>query len=230
MAESRPRAADLVVVVNGFPRLSETFVLQELLELERQGARLHLIAIRRPQELVQLQGVERLQAEVEYLPDLGPEAPARGLRMRLRVAHAALCLDAPKRYLNALGEIGSSPDFSRLALRRSVLLAHRLLQLGSPPLYVHWAHKPATIARFAARLAGGPTPIELVYHGVDTDVLAPPDTSPTDPVILSVGRLVEKKGYPTLLRAAATLRDRSVRFRLRIAGDGPQWAVLQRLV
>src|SRR5919204_5997714 len=221
MAESRPRAADLVVVVNGFPRLSETFVLQELLELERQGARLHLIAIRRPQELVQLQGVERLQAEVEYLPDLGPEAPARGLRMRLRVAHAALCLDAPKRYLNALGEIGSSPDFSRLALRRSVLLAHRLLQLGSPPLYVHWAHKPATIARFAARLAAVPyglsahakdiwltppaelarkvrdaevvltctgsghahllqvagrrTPVELVYHGVDTDALAPSD-------------------------------------------------------
>jgi glycosyltransferase involved in cell wall biosynthesis len=277
MADLRAgRPVDLVVVVNGFPRLTETFVLQELLELERQGARLHLVAIRRPGELVQLEGVESLRAEVEYLPEFAPEASVRGLRMRLRVAHAALCLDAPKRYLNALGEIGSSPDFSRLALRRSVLLAHRLLQLGSPPLYVHWAHKPATIARFAARLAGVPyglsahakdiwlsppaelarkvrdaevvltctsaghahlcrlaggrTPVELVYHGVDTDALAPSDATSPDPVILSVGRLVEKKGYPTLLRAAAILRDRGVGFHLRLVGEGPEWAALQRLV
>jgi glycosyltransferase involved in cell wall biosynthesis len=270
------RAVDLAVVVNGFPRLSETFVLQELLEFERQGARLHLFAIRRPDELVQLEGVEGLQAEVEYLPDFAPEAPEPALRLRLRVAHASLCLNAPRRYLNALGEIGASPDFSRLALRRGVLLAHRLLQLGSPPVYVHWAHKPATLARFAARLvgvpyglsahakdiwltplpelarkvrdaqvvltctssghahlrglAGGRTPVELVYHGVDLRALAPSDATVQDPVILSVGRLVEKKGYPTLLRAVATLRDRGLEFELRLVGEGPEWAALQRLV
>ena len=36
-----PGTVDLVVVVNGFPRLSETFVLAELLDLERRGLRLH---------------------------------------------------------------------------------------------------------------------------------------------------------------------------------------------
>jgi glycosyltransferase involved in cell wall biosynthesis len=270
------RSADLVVVVNLFPRLSETFVLQELLELERQGARLHLIAVRRSEELLQLEGVEHLQAEVEYLPEVAPFALDRTVRMRIRAAHAALCLHAPKRYLNALGEITASPDFSRTALRRSALLAHRLLQLGSPPLYVHFAHKPATIARFAARLAavpyglsahakdiwltppaelarkvrdaevaltctrsgqahlaqlaGGRTPVELVYHGVDTENLAPSDATSREPIILSVGRLVEKKGYPTLLRAAALVRDRGVGFQLRIVGEGPEWAALQRLV
>lgn len=277
MAELRAqRPADLVVVVNLFPRLSETFVLQELLELERQGARLHLIAVRHPEELVQLEGVERLQAEVEYLPEVAPFALNRMVRMRIRAAHAALCLEAPKRYLNALGEITASPDFSRTTLRRSVLLAHRLLQLGSPPVYVHFAHKPATVARFAARLAGipyglsahakdiwltpsaelarkvrdaevvltctsggraylerlaaGRTPVELVYHGVDTAALAPSEAAPPDPVVLSVGRLVEKKGYPTLLRAAALVRDRGLAFQLRIAGEGPEWPALQRLV
>lgn len=270
------RPADLVVVVNLFPRLSETFVLQELLELERLGARLHLIAVRRPEELVQLEGVERLKAEVEYLPDVAPYALNRTVRMRIRAAHAALCVDAPKRYLNALGEITASPDFTRTALRRSALLAHRLLQLGSPPVYVHFAHTPATVARFAARLAGVPyglsahakdiwltppaelvrkvrdaevvltctrggqalleqlaggrTPVELVYHGIDTNALAPPDTASPEPVILSVSRLVEKKGYPTLLRAAALVRDRGIGFQLRIAGEGPEWAALQRLV
>ena len=42
------RSTDLVVLVNGFPRLSETFVLQELLELERRGLSLHVFALRRP--------------------------------------------------------------------------------------------------------------------------------------------------------------------------------------
>jgi glycosyltransferase involved in cell wall biosynthesis len=277
MAERRARrVADLVVVVNLFPRLSETFVLQELLALERQGARLHLIAIRHPEEVVQLEEVLRLQAEVEYLPEVAPFALNRTVRMRIRAAHAALCLEAPKRYLNALGEITASPDLSRTTLRRSVLLAHRLLQLGSPPVYVHFADKPATVARFAARLAGipyglsahakdiwltpaaelvrkvrdaevvltcnsggqahlerlagGRTPVELVYHGVDTEALVPAETASREPVILSVGRLVEKKGYPTLLRAAALVRDGGLAFQLRIAGEGPEWAALQRLV
>jgi glycosyltransferase involved in cell wall biosynthesis len=270
------RVADLAVVVNAFPRLSETFVLQELLELERRGARLHVIAVRSSDELVHPEGVEHLQAEVEYLPEVAPYALSGVVRMRIRTAHAALCVDAPKRYLNALGEITASPDFSWTALRRSVLLAHRLLQLGSPPIYVHWAHKPATVGRFAARLAGVPyglsahakdiwltppaelarkvrdaevvltctsagqahlerlaggrTAVELVYHGVDTKALGPSHPTSPDPVILSVGRLIEKKGFPTLLRAAALVRDRGVGFQLRIVGEGPQWPALQRLV
>jgi glycosyltransferase involved in cell wall biosynthesis len=39
--------------------------------------------------------------------------------------------------------------------------------------------------------------------------------------ILAVGRLIEAKDYPNLLDAAALLQARGVRFRLRIAGDGP---------
>jgi glycosyltransferase involved in cell wall biosynthesis len=49
-------------------------------------------------------------------------------------------------------------------------------------------------------------------------------------VVLSVGRLVEKKGHDTLVRAAAVLRDRGAAFRLRIVGEGAEWSHLQRLV
>src|SRR5258708_27105961 len=49
------------------------------------------------------------------------------------------------------------------------------------------------------------------------------------PVVLSVGRLVEKKGHETLLRAAALVRERGRDFRLRIVGEGVEWARLQRL-
>ncbi len=41
------------------------------------------------------------------------------------------------------------------------------------------------------------------------------------PLVLSVGRLIEKKGYATLIGACAILRDRGVPFRCILVGDGP---------
>jgi glycosyltransferase involved in cell wall biosynthesis len=270
---SESRRVDLVVVVNGFPRLSETFVLHELLELERQGLRLHVVALRRPEEVVQQEALARLQAEVEYLPEFADAAP----RLALRVAHAALLLRRPRTYLHGLAEVVASPDFSRANLRRGLILAHRLARLGAPPLYLHFAHRPATVGRFAALLAGVPyglsahakdiwltprrelarkvrdaevvltctsdgrqylhelsggrTPVVLAYHGVETEGRRrQPSEAGQLPVVLSVGRLVEKKGHETLLRAAGLLRDRGCAFRLRIVGEGVEWARLQRLV
>ena len=272
-ARARRGRVDLVVLVNGFPRLSETFVLHELLELERQGVRLHVIALRHPEETVVQEATGRLQAEVEYLPDLSEAAP----RLALRVAHAALLLRRPTAYLHGLADAIASPDFTRTNLHRSVLLAHRLVRVGAPALYVHFAHKPATLGRFAALLAGVPyalsahakdiwltpppelarkvrdaevvltctaeghrhllelsagrTPVSLAYHGVEVAARMCGNASKAGPpVVLSVGRLVEKKGYDVLLRAAALVHERGVDFRLRIVGEGVEWARLQRLV
>ena len=79
-------------------------------------------------------------------------------------------------------------------------------------------------------LAGDRTPVHLVHHGVDLPERARPDPTNGVPVVLSVGRLVAKKGHATLLAAAARLAERGIDFRLRIAGEGPEWSVLQRLV
>src|SRR5262249_58908026 len=79
-------------------------------------------------------------------------------------------------------------------------------------------------------LAGGGTPVQLVYPGVDTGREPAPPPENETPVILAVGRLVEKKGYKTLFRAAAILSERGVAFRLRVGGEGPEWSSLQRLV
>jgi glycosyltransferase involved in cell wall biosynthesis len=268
----RDRQADLVVVVNGFPRLSETFVLHELLELERQGVRLHLVALRRPEEAVQLEAVARLQAGVEYLPETFEQVPQR----LLRIAQAVLFVRRPLAYLNAVADVLSAEDFSKGTFRRALLLAHRIVRLGAPALYVQFAHKPATVGRFAALLAGVPyalsahakdiwltpreelaekvrdarvvltctaegfghlrglagtrTPVHLVHHGVELPERPRPSPGNDVPVVLSVGRLVAKKGHATLLTAAALLAERGVDFSLRIGGEGPEWPVLQRLV
>lgn len=48
--------------------------------------------------------------------------------------------------------------------------------------------------------------------------------------ICSVGRLVPKKGFPTLIHACALLRDEGIYFRCEIVGDGPQRKELEALV
>jgi glycosyltransferase involved in cell wall biosynthesis len=149
------------VLVNGFPRLSETFVLQELLELERRGVNLHLFALRRPEEIVQQDALSELRATVEYLPD----GVVPHQRTRVRLAHAALLFHRRLGYVNGFSDVLASPEFSRSLGERAALLAHRLVRLGSPPLYIHFAHKPATIGRFAALLTG--VPYALSAHAKD---------------------------------------------------------------
>jgi glycosyltransferase involved in cell wall biosynthesis len=65
------------------------------------------------------------------------------------------------------------------------------------------------------------TPIHTIYHGLNTRQFAPRSADAADspdPLILSVGRLVEKKGFPDLLEACRRLRDRGYRFRCQIVG------------
>jgi glycosyltransferase involved in cell wall biosynthesis len=161
LVNTHPPSTDLAVLVNGFPRLSETFVLQELLELERRGVGLHLFALRRPEEVVQQDALSELRATVEYLP----EGVVPYQRTRVRLAHTALLLHRRLAYINGFSDVLGSPEFSRSLGARAALLAHRLIRLGSPPLYVHFAHKPATIGRFAALLAG--VPYALSAHAKD---------------------------------------------------------------
>jgi len=72
--------------------------------------------------------------------------------------------------------------------------------------------------------------LHLVRHGVDVGRMAQETPIPySPPMILSVGRLVEKKGFPFLLQAAAILHGRGVDFELVIAGEGPMRDELQRL-
>jgi len=79
-------------------------------------------------------------------------------------------------------------------------------------------------------LAVGPK-LHLVRHGVDVTEFHPSARQPQEPpLVLAVGRLVEKKGFDVLLRAAAELRERRLEFGLSIAGEGPLRPRLEAMV
>src|SRR5262249_51295165 len=78
--------------------------------------------------------------------------------------------------------------------------------------------------------------IELFYHGVDCGYYScdehnasAPEANGT-PSVLSVGRLVPKKGYDVLIEAVSMLHRRGLSMRLDIIGDGPLRADLERKI
>jgi glycosyltransferase involved in cell wall biosynthesis len=73
--------------------------------------------------------------------------------------------------------------------------------------------------------------LHLIRHGVDVVRFAPrPRPMNPRPVILSAGRLVAKKGFRHLLRAAAALVGRDIDFDLHIYGSGPDEEELRQLI
>ncbi len=85
--------------------------------------------------------------------------------------------------------------------------------------------------RFYLDMGADAKRLHVVYCGVSLDRFK--ESKPFNPDvrrIVSVGRLVEKKGFDDLIRACAVLRDRGIEFECVIAGSGPEEANLNRLI
>ena len=78
-----------------------------------------------------------------------------------------------------------------------------------------------------------PDEVHAIYHGLDTDWFSPrpPSTHDETPLVLAVGRLVEKKGFDRLVAACALLKQRGARLRCVILGeDGDAGAALREQI
>ena len=69
-----------------------------------------------------------------------------------------------------------------------------------------------------------------IYNGLDPSVLSPTPLPEGPLTILSIGRLIEFKGFSNLIQAVALLRDRGVAASLNIIGDGPLREELKTLI
>lgn len=71
--------------------------------------------------------------------------------------------------------------------------------------------------------------ISVHYIGIDTSRFAPEAEQHREPVVVFIGRLVEKKGCQYLLRALAKVRESFAPVALEVVGDGPLRAELEQL-
>jgi glycosyltransferase involved in cell wall biosynthesis len=149
-----------------FPRLSETFILHEILELERQGLNLRVYSLLHPAEPVVHRGVARVQAPVRYVP----EGPAAAVLRH----HAAVLWRTPLRYLGVVTYIlGRRRSLAALKhFGRAGWLAVELERDGITHLHAHFAHGPASVAHFVHLLTG--MPYSFTAHAKDI-YTSPPD-------------------------------------------------------
>ena len=72
--------APVAFVLKGYPRLSETFIAQELLGLQRRGLTFRIVSLRRPTDRATHPVHDAITAPVDYLPEYLYQEPLRVLR------------------------------------------------------------------------------------------------------------------------------------------------------
>ena len=222
---TKPQVA---VVVSGFPRRSETFMLGELLALEATGALTAVFATKTGEAGIAQPGTERLTRYVEFLPDASVEEQARAIRTSLShktvngvhgyFAHrpAEVAEQAARMLGVPFGFSVHARDFRKVApevIGRRANAAACVVACNSD------------VARDIRELGSR---IHLLPHGVDLQRFTPPSTTSSGKLrLLAVGRLVEKKGFHFLIAALAGVK---IPFTLTIVGDGPERERLRQLV
>ncbi len=73
--------------------------------------------------------------------------------------------------------------------------------------------------------------VRCIYHGLDIQQYQPqPQSHLGKPILVSVGQLKEKKGFPHLITACSLLKDRGYDFRCEIIGEGPLRSELEKQI
>ncbi|KNY22611.1 glycosyltransferase [Methylobacterium sp. ARG-1] len=145
---TEPRIA---VVLKGYPRLSETFIAQELLALERCGLPLEIWSLRRPTDRARHPMHAAIRAPAAYLPEYLHEAPLRVLR---GLAAALTRPRLPTLLALFARDLWRDPTASRLRRLGQALVLARELPAEVAHIHVHFLHTPASVARYAALLTG----------------------------------------------------------------------------
>ena len=148
-------------VLKMFPRFCETFVLNEILELERRGVRVVVFSMKVADEALRQPDLERLRAPVTTIPPLR----GRGLWQHL-AAHVACLARSPGRYRETVAFVRGRR--SATAWRKFLVapfIVQRARAQGIEHLHAHFASGPARQAKFVSLLSG--LPFSFTAHAKD---------------------------------------------------------------
>ena len=285
----RSASPSVGIIVRSYPRLSQTFIVEEIRALERLGVNLQIFAITDPREPVVQSEVADVRAPVFYLDRLDRSVRASFAR------HSSLVARSPGRYVNALRcaagsresdagyRVASRYQCFLYAVSLAALLERQERTTGhrTRHLHAHFAHDPTMVALLTHLLTGIPysftahardlyqvpkpalvaraeratavvtectasveylagllpaasaSRVRIIHNGLSLHEFRPREhdgDGPGPPLLLSVGRLVEKKGFGDLLAACRRLKDSGRPFRCHILGEGPERGRLAALL
>jgi glycosyltransferase involved in cell wall biosynthesis len=146
-----------------FPKLTETFVLYEMVAVEEAGATVELFPLLREREAVVHPEAEAFVRRARYQPFVSVGIVAANVRSLRR---------APRRYLGTwwavLRGVWGSPNFVVGALGilpKTVRMAEEMVDLGVDHVHCHFANHPAVAGFVISRLTG--IPFSFTAHGSD---------------------------------------------------------------
>ncbi|MEX0758828.1 MAG: glycosyltransferase [Tistlia sp.] len=143
----------LAILLKGYPRLSETFIAQEILALQRAGIELEIVSLRRPTDPAVHPVHREIAAPLRYLPEYLHEAPRRVLRGWWRARRLPGYRGALARFLR---DLRREPTRNRLRRFGQACVAAAELPAETERLHVHFLHTPGSVARYAAAMRGLP--------------------------------------------------------------------------
>lgn len=248
----------IAYVVKTYPRLSQTFIVNEILAHEAAGLDIEIFSLRLPKDEDRHAAIDQVRAPVSYLTAISESGKAE----LERKARSSL--------VGIEERLAATADQDSELVAQALTLALAVQEREITHLHAHFGNVATSVARLAGYYAGVPysftahardifhekvRPADLarkladaasvvtvsefnlaylrqvygdaaasvrrIYNGLDVgrfDFLSPSDRSP---IILSVGRLIEKKGFADLIDACALLADGDRSFRCLIVGGGP---------
>lgn len=274
MTNTTPRSGKVAYILKMFPRFSETFILSELLELERQGMDIRIFSLKLPNDGRFHADVAHVKAPVTYVP------PVVGAHARDYLApHWRVFTWNRRRYLTILWRAIRRRRWGAVKrFMQAAYIAPQLRDAGVTHVHAHFASSATSVAHYLHHLTGlsysftahakdiyidgvaqdvlrrkldgarfvvtvsefnrahlasiaPQAKIVRIYNGLDLQQFSPNGTRPEPlPLVLGVGRLVEKKGFDVLVRSCAILKSERVRFRCRIIGTGALEHPLRALI
>lgn len=254
---------NVLYVLKRYPRLSETFIAREIIELERRGVDVAIDALLPPEDGPRHPLVAAVRARVRYVPRR-PHLADR----HVAAVHARIALRHPVVWIREARRARRAETWRRFL--QAGFVALRARRQRADVIHAHFATAAAEVAGHASALTG--IPFTVTAHAKDIfadanahrlgqriagaatvvtvsdhnrrhlrDVL--PNTRVTvvrngvprgeafGPMlggpVLTVARLVEKKGIDVLIAAMGIVRDRHPSARLEIIGQGPLREVLE---
>jgi glycosyltransferase involved in cell wall biosynthesis len=158
---SARNAGRLGYLVKAFPRVSETFILNEILELERQGFDLRIYSMIDPPDRLRHKVFEQVKSPITYLPN-----PLWRSMHHVAADHVRQIWKNPRGYVAALRRAFSARDYDLIErFTQAGCLARRLEQDGVKHLHAGFVHSPGSVAWLASAMTG--VPFSLASHAKD---------------------------------------------------------------
>jgi len=157
----------VAVLMSRFPTVTETFILREMIEMERQDQPVRLVPMLRDNPPVIHDAAKPWTDRALYTKYLSPAIVAANARALAR---------QPFRYLSLLarliaGTLASPGTLARTlaVFPKSVLLAEELEREGVPHIHAHYATHPSTMALIIASLTKITFSFTVHAHDIQVD-------------------------------------------------------------